>query len=52
VATTDPDRAERLAQAITEKSWRDSVIAKIAEVLAATDPDGRGLAGVVEISLW
>ena len=34
----DPDRAERIAQSIPDKSWKVYALADIAKALAATDP--------------
>jgi hypothetical protein len=42
MAATDPDRAERLAQAITDPSGRAPALAAAAKALAATDPGRAG----------
>jgi hypothetical protein len=39
VAATDPDRAERFAQSITEKGWKAAALADTAKAVAAIDPD-------------
>ena len=39
LAATDPDRAERIAQSITDDSSKARALARIAGALAATDPD-------------
>ena len=42
LAATDPDRAERIAQSITDESRKASALADVARALAATDPDRAG----------
>lgn len=39
LAVTDPDRAERIARSLTDKSSQTFTLAEIARALAATDPD-------------
>ena len=39
LGATDPDRAERIAQPMTNEWWKDSLLADIAKSLAASDPD-------------
>ena len=39
VAATDPDRAERIANSITNEFWRAAGAGRVAAALAATDPD-------------
>ena len=42
LAATDPDRAERIANSITDESSKASALSGVAEALAATDPDRAG----------
>jgi uridine phosphorylase len=39
VAATDPDRAEGIAQSITDQYLKASALAEVAKALAATDPE-------------
>ena len=39
LAASDPHRAERIAQSITDESWKARALADIAKALAASDPD-------------
>ena len=39
LAATDPDRAEPVANSITDELWKASALSGLAKVLAATDPN-------------